>query len=578
MKIVTKFFGLLTLCVAASMSCTRELDLPERALPEEAEGTVPVAFECTFADYGQTKTVFSGDGSVIEWDSTEKLRVRQVCYAGTESNNKAYSQLRISNAPVLRSDNTYYVQAYFDAVPNVQQYKGKSKGIRYMYQAFYPAGAAQKTGTDVLYTLPDSQTPVANSFDPAADLVISDQVFSKSQRTDGLTVNGLTFSRLSSIGVLTLKGLGSGVDVSAVEISSGDNQPLAGTYTVGMDNSRTLTTKKYKISLNLSKCKPSNSNNFKVYFTCLPGTYKNVKVSVTTSKGTYSRTVGQMVFAKGQATLVPAITIRTEKTLMSYNVGIFFKSETYKYDEIAQLLVDQQATYVALNEVDSVTTRTGKVDQLYKLKSLMESKAGHGYWYHFGAALKPYKGGAYGNGVISGERVEKDANNKYKYYHFQLTNKKNGSVVQFTTASGEAKKEEVRSVSILETADCIFAAAHLGLTADMRKIQVSQLNQWFSTHFAATTKPVFLCGDFNAEPTEVQELMSSKWTMLSDPSQNTHSTKKANPVHCIDYILCWKNASAPEVKVNSRKVLYASDVPDIKTYSDHYPVKVKVEW
>ena len=552
MKLTFRFLGLFALCAAAFVSCQREAALDE-ILQEES----------------LTRTTYSSTGSIV-WNTDDQLRVRQVCYTGTNNNLSAHAQLRASNAPVPY-EGKYYVQASFDAV-SPASYVGH-ENYKFQYQAFYPAARAEKSGTKVNLTLPAVQKPRANTFDPSADLVISDQVYSKSQRTDGLKVYGLTFSRLSSIGVLTIKGLGSNVDVQTIEITAG-NKPMAGTYAIDINNAKTLNNTSNTITLNMVNGKPSNSNNFKVYFTCLPATYTKVQVKVKTNQGTFSRTIGQMAFTQGQVTNVPAIQLRTtQKTLMTYNVGAFSKSGSYTYNQIAHLLVDQHANYVSLNEVDKNANRTDNVDQLVTLKTEMENYGDCSYWYHFSKSLSLATNGQYGNGVISSDRVEKNGT-EYKYYHFQLTNKIGENLAY--TSSG--KKEEVRSVAVLETADCVFASTHLGLSKGLRGVQVDTLNAWFDSHFGNTTKPVFLCGDFNAEPHEIDSLMvqTDKWILLSNPNENTHSTKTNEPIHCIDYILCRKNNLAPTVNVVERPSLRG--VSGIKTFSDHYPVKVVVEW
>lgn len=556
MKLTLKYFGLLALCAAALVSCQREA-VPEPSLSEDA----------------LTRTSYSSTGSIV-WNDNDKLDVRQVWYP--KNSNTAQAQLKESGKPTVYDNTRYSVTASFDAVsPGV--YKGKeSEGYKFMYQAFYPASRATMSGTKVSFTLPGTQYPRSNSFDPAADLVISDQVYSKSQRTGGKSVNGLTFSRLSSIGILTIKGLGSNVNVQTVEISAAD-KPMAGTYTIDINNGKTLKNTTKTISLNLANSQPSNSNDFKVYFTCLPGTYSNVKVSVTTNQGTFSRTISQMVFSQGQATNIPAIQLRTtQKTLMTYNVGAFHKSEIYTYDQIAHLLVDKGANYVSLNEVDKNANRTDNEDQLVRLKTEMENYSGHSYWYHFSKSLSLPKNGQYGNGVVSSDRVEKNSDNQYKYYHFQLTNIVNNQVAQ--TQSG--KDEEVRSVSVLETADCVFASTHLGLSRALRAVQVSQINQWFNSHYGNTTKPVFLCGDFNAEPAEADSLMvlPGNWIFMSDPSQNSFNTHGSVPGKCIDYIFCRKNDLAPTVNAVSRAVILEAEYPGIKSFSDHYPLRVVAEW
>lgn len=547
MKLISRYLGLLALSAAAIVSCQREVEL-DQILTED-----PL-----------TRTTYSADNS-IQWQSGDQLRVRQVCYTADANGNNvsAHAQLRASNAPVAH-EGKYYVQASFDAV-NPVQFVGH-ESYKFQYQAFYPAARAEKSGTKVNLTLPAVQKPRTNTFDPGADLVVSDQVYSKTQRTDGLKIYGLTFSRLSSIGVLTIKGLGSNVDVQTIEITAG-NKPMAGTYAIDINNAKTLNNTSNTITLNMVNGKPSNSNNFKVYFTCLPATYTKVQVKVKTNQGTFSRTIGQMAFTQGQVTNVPAIQLRTtQKTLMTYNVGAFSKSGSYTYDPIARILVGQHANYVSLNEVDIDADRTDNENQLETLRTLMNGYGNCEYCSHFSKSLKLKTNGQYGNGVISSD-------SEVRSYDFQLSNMIGDSLAY--TPSG--KKEEVRSVSVLETADCVFASTHLGLSKGLRVAQVARINEWFDSNFGNTTKPVFLCGDFNAEPIEAVPLMAG-WTLLSDPNQNSFNTGGRVPAKCIDYIFCRDNRNAPTVNVISATVLLEDQVTGVKNCSDHYPVKVVVEW
>ena len=550
MKLTPRYLGLLAFCAAAFVSCQREVEL-DQVLPEE-----PL-----------TRTTYSADNSIV-WQSGDQLRVRQVCYTGSGNNVSAHAQLRASNAPVLY-EGKYYVQASFDAV-SPAPYVGH-ESYKFQYQAFYPAARAEKDGTKVKLTLPDVQQPRANSFDPGADLVVSDQVYSKTQRTDGLKVYGLTFSRLSSVGVLTIKGLESNAVINTIEISAG-NKPLAGTYKIDINNSRTLDNKKYKITLNMAGNQPSNPRNFKVYFTCLPATYTNVEVKITTgNQGTYVRTFNQLVFTQGQKTNVPDIQIK-KKVLMTYNVGTFNKKGDYMYSEIAGLLVENNANYVSLNEVDEKTERSDYHDQLAKLTTFMNNTSGNVYSSYFGPAIDPYNKGKYGNGVVSKENV-------LQFATLKLTNKLNETDTKpAKTPSG--KNEETRNLCVVETADCVFAATHLGLNEDLRITQVGQINQWFESHYGNTKKPVFICGDFNAEPDEARTLMVTpgNWVFVSDPTQNSFNTGGKNPAKCIDYIFCRNNAAAPTVNVINAAVVRSAENGDIKTFSDHYPVRVEVAW
>ena len=109
---------------------------------------------------------------------------------------------------------------------------------------------------------------------------------------------------------------------------------------------------------------------------------------------------------------------------------------------------------------------------------------------------------------------------------------------------------------------------------------MGQINQWFNSHYGTTTKPVFLCGDFNALPSEADSLMvlPGDWIFMSDPTQNSFNTSGSVPGKCIDYIFCRKNDLAPTVNAVSRAVILAGDYPGIKSFSDHYPLRVVAEW
>ena len=101
-------------------------------------------------------------------------------------------------------------------------------------------------------------------------------------------------------------------------------------------------------------------------------------------------------------------------------------------------------------------------------------------------------------------------------------------------------------------------------------ISASTINDWFKAVYAGAKKPVFLCGDFNAEPdSEAIRLMRQGWTQLSGVD-NTYSTK--NPRKCIDYVFAYK-AAAP-VEVLSSEVLTTGT----ESFSDHFPVKVVVKF
>ena len=230
-------------------------------------------------------------------------------------------------------------------------------------------------------------------------------------------------------------------------------------------------------------------------------------------------------------------------TLMTYNVGVFSKYEDNTTSDVAQLILDRSATLVALNELDSCNTR----HSAYQLKELAQA-LGPDWAYHFARAI-PYREGAYGNGVVS----EKAVSSSY--------------IIPLPQGDGS----EARSVAVVETADCVFAATHLDhRSANAAMEQMRKINEWFTTRYAGCDKPVFLCGDFNVLPdSEVIALALERWTLLSG-TDLTYSTKKRSK--CIDYIFAFKDA-AP-VEVQNAEVL----VEGTENLSDHYPVLITVKY
>ena len=230
-------------------------------------------------------------------------------------------------------------------------------------------------------------------------------------------------------------------------------------------------------------------------------------------------------------------------TLMTYNVGAFSKYEDNTTADVARLIQDKGATLVALNELDSCNNR----HSAYQLKELAQA-LGPEWAYHFARAI-PYKDGAYGNGVVSEKAVSSS--------HIIPLPQRDGS--------------EARSVAVVETADCVFAATHLDhRSQDAAMEQMRTINTWFAARYAGCDKPVFLCGDFNVLPdSDVISLALERWTLLSG-TDLTYSTK--NRSKCIDYIFAFKDAVP--VEVQSAEVL----VEGTETLSDHYPVLITVKY
>lgn len=286
-----------------------------------------------------------------------------------------------------------------------------------------------------------------------------------------------------------------------------------------------------------------------------------------------------------------AVGTKKSITLMTYNVCAFSLYETKYPDiknkksiftDIASVIDDSGASYVSLNEVDWLNIHRVNVDQkssnpkgylklihnINQIDALVSRSTNNWYYRYFGTVS--YNGGNdgyVGNGILSKMRViKKDGKDCCKRVSLALD-----TPIYVDQSTGHV--EANRGLLIIETEDCVFASTHLGLTKAAMEKQVEKINAHFVNYYSDCDKPVFLCGDFNATPTQMKTLMPEKdWQRIS---KTDIITKNPN---CIDYILCWKgNKKAPVVKCTESYVI--KDKKDGKyLMSDHYPVCAKVEW
>lgn len=228
-------------------------------------------------------------------------------------------------------------------------------------------------------------------------------------------------------------------------------------------------------------------------------------------------------------------------TLMSYNVGVFSKYQENSMPGVAQLIRESGATLVGMCELDSCNTR----HNAYQVKDLADMLK----WSYLFSRAIPYRGGAYGDGVVSQKPI----------------------LFSIRVPLSQGDGAEARSVAVVETEDCVFGSTHLDHRSNVAALQqMQEINDWFREHYAGSHKPVFLCGDFNVYPdSEVIALAETSWTLISG-TENSFPSR--NPQKCIDYIFAYKNA-AP-VEVLGHRVITAGT----EDLSDHLPVVVSVKF
>lgn len=231
--------------------------------------------------------------------------------------------------------------------------------------------------------------------------------------------------------------------------------------------------------------------------------------------------------------------------IVAYNVGVFSKYTDDSTRDIANMMHETGADAVAVCELDSCNRR----HQTYQLEKFAEALGG---WdFRFGAAMK-WAGGAYGTGVVTSAPIC------------------DGFDIRLPKGSGY----EPRVCVVAETEDYIIAAVHLDHSNDdVRMEQVRIITDELKSRYGRSRKPVFLCGDLNAEPdSPTLKQLSADWTVLSEQA---FSYPSDGPRECIDYILALKNRA--RYKVTGTSVLTEFESADVEKVSDHLPVFVDVK-
>lgn len=231
---------------------------------------------------------------------------------------------------------------------------------------------------------------------------------------------------------------------------------------------------------------------------------------------------------------------RTEGTyrLATYNVHRCAPSGTNNsnYDLTAKAISIVNADVIALQELDKFTN-THPVDQIDELAKRNGFKA------YFCKAID-YRGGDYGIGIMS--RME-----------------------PISTYSGALPGVEPRVFFVCEFEDFVYIATHLCVSkAENRSWSYDIINEYVTTHYADSAKPVFLAGDLNS--TSLPENCLAQWEAISASSPTFYSSSSR-----IDYVLRWKGNKAPCTVVRTM-------VPIVEGFSfydvsDHLPVLVDIE-
>lgn len=222
--------------------------------------------------------------------------------------------------------------------------------------------------------------------------------------------------------------------------------------------------------------------------------------------------------------------------LMCYNVhNCVGLDDSLSCERIARVINDANVDAVALQELDSMTTRYPGHDMLSEVATLTNM-------YPTYAASIDYRGGKYGIGILTREKP--------------ISHRRVPLPCQ----------SEPRSLLIVELKDYYYCCTHLSLHEEDRVKSISIIVKELS----ALDKPAIIAGDFNALPNSMPMLFLARQFHIFPKSGTPYTFPADNPTREIDYIALYTGGGA-KANVISHRVLSAP------VESDHAPIVAQVE-
>lgn len=401
MKKSLLFIGAAILTLAA---CNKETVEPQSKIDE----TIDLAFTSVRPQLEvATKTEWNESLSAIEWSNTDKIRVAYTLndnWMGKEAAGtaKLYASGNVSIDSEDPTVGTFVVPVSSSSFTN----PGTSGN--YVFYGLYPSTGVSSTDAAnapvVSVSIPSTQTPKANSFDPTADILVgkSETLAISGIPTDAIEID---WTRVVAHGFLTfkdLKDVEDGETITEITLTAQENANLAGTENISLaDGSYNASNASNKLVIegtNLSIVSETinevEMNNLKVWISILPETITSLDIDIETNKAHYTRSITGISKefkqnAKNNLVINMASATRTAKTAAPrlFNDGDYIVtiSSTEGGDKMmaAASSTPQKAVATATEvkdgkyqaEKDAVWTITyNTVDGTYSFKSLSKEQ------------------------------------------------------------------------------------------------------------------------------------------------------------------------------------------------------------
>ena len=220
--------------------------------------------------------------------------------------------------------------------------------------------------------------------------------------------------------------------------------------------------------------------------------------------------------------------------LMSYNVrNAKGMDGIHNIQRIANVIINEAPDVVAVQELDSMTTRSG---QKYVLGELSERTQMYASY----APAISFQGGKYGIGILS---------------------KETPLAIRTYPLPG---REEARMLLVAEFKNYFFACTHLSLTEEDRLASLDIIKN----SVGKSEKPYFLAGDLNDKPdSKFIQALQQDFQVLTHIKKPTFPAPE--PTETIDYIATWKHGSNDFANLSAQ-------VLEEPVASDHRPLSIQL--
>lgn len=203
------------------------------------------------------------------------------------------------------------------------------------------------------------------------------------------------------------------------------------------------------------------------------------------------------------------------------------------FQRIANVISNEAPDVVAIQELDSMTTRSG---QKFVLNEIAERTQMHASY----APAISFQGGKYGIGILSRKKP-------LDIHSYPLPG-----------------REEARMLMVAEFEDYFFACTHLSLTEEDRLASLDIIKK----SVGKSDKPYFLAGDLNDTPdSKFIKALQQDFQILTNLKKPTFPATE--PTETIDYIAAWKHRSNNFANLSAQ-------VHEEPLASDHRPLTVQL--